>query len=139
MSYTFNPNKQEIKANVEDTMDGIKLLYSKDLYSKMALLKAAYSFVDMAYIHLNSDDKNYIVELTQKEESDIDIKREFDNEMLTQAIRDTVYKSTKNIRELLVARSLASTVIDNSDSIQDNPEENFEENTIINDWFDKND
>lgn len=115
----------------------MKLYYSKDLYSKMALLKAAYSFVDIAYIHLDTNEKNYIVEITQKEESTIDLKQEFDNEMLTQAIRDTVYKSTKNIRELLVARSLASTVISNFDLTEEPLKDSFKENDILKDWFDK--
>lgn len=104
----------------------------------MALLKAAYSFVDIAYIHLDTNEKNYIVEITQKEESNIDLKQEFDNEMLTQAIRDTVYISTKNIRELLVARSLASTVINNSDLMEDASKESFKESDILKDWFGKN-
>lgn len=116
----------------------MKLYYSKDLYSKMALLKAAYSFVDAAYIHLDSDDKNYIVEITEKKSSGTNFKAEFDNEMLTQAIRDTVYKSTKNIRELLVARSLASTVINNSDFPEESSKDDFTESEILKDWFEKN-
>lgn len=116
----------------------MKLYYSKDLYSKIALLKAAYSFVDVAYIHLDFDEKNYIVEFIPKKETDINIQQEFDNEMLTQAIRDTVYKSTKNIRELLVARSLASTVIHNSDFTEEGSKDDFTESEIIKDWFEKN-
>ncbi len=117
----------------------MKLYYLKDLYSKIALLKAAYSFVDVAYIHLDSDEKNYIVEFIPKEETDINIQQEFDNEMLTQAVRDTVYKSTKNIRELLVARSLASTVISNSDLTEESSKDDFVESEILKDWFEKND
>ena len=32
------------------------LKFSKELYSRTALIKAAYNFTDMAYIHLDADD-----------------------------------------------------------------------------------
>ena len=33
-----------------------KLKFNKELYSKTALIKAAYNFTDKAYVHLDSDD-----------------------------------------------------------------------------------
>lgn len=37
------------------------LVFSRDLYSKIALLKAAYNFTDKAYVHLDADEKSYYV------------------------------------------------------------------------------
>lgn len=36
-----------------------QLKYNKELYSKIALIKAAYNFTDRAYVHLDAD-KNII-------------------------------------------------------------------------------
>ena len=40
-----------------------KLKFNKELYSKTALIKAAYNFTDKAYVHLDSDDKYYLLHL----------------------------------------------------------------------------
>lgn len=39
----------------------MELAFSKGLYEKSALLKAAYSFTEVAYLHLSQDDKNWYV------------------------------------------------------------------------------
>ena len=36
-----------------------QLKYNKELYSKIALIKAAYNFTDRAYVHLDADKKYY--------------------------------------------------------------------------------
>lgn len=65
------------------------------------------------------------------------------NEMLTQSVRHEVYLQTKNIRELLYARSLATSVIvDDENEIEDKQNRvhrDFDEDEILKDWFDNND
>lgn len=87
------------------------------------------------------DEKYYYVFLKEKKE-DIEIKEDdFMNEMLTQSVRHEVYLQTKNIRELLYARSLATSVIvdDESEDKQNRLQKDFNEDEILKDWFDNND
>ena len=45
-----------------------QLKYNRELYSKIALIKAAYNFTDRAYVHLDADEKYYYVSLNAKNE-----------------------------------------------------------------------
>jgi hypothetical protein len=36
-----------------------QMQFNKELYSRVALIKAAYNFTDVAYLHLDADDKYY--------------------------------------------------------------------------------
>ena len=114
--------------------------FNRYLYSKVALLKAAYNYTDKAYIHLDADDSYYFVEIEMKPGNDEVTEKGFMNEMLAQAVRHEVYLQTKNIRELLLARALATSVVTSGeDSIIEDNENEFLENEIIKDWFDKDD
>ena len=69
-------------------------------------------------------------------------EKEFENEILTQSARHEIYLQTKNIRELMLARAVATSVvaptIENVESdTQD--EVDYDENEILKDWFDSND
>lgn len=44
------------------------LKYNRNLYSKDALLKAAFNFTDKAYIHLSQTENEYIVDFVVKRE-----------------------------------------------------------------------
>lgn len=117
-----------------------QMKFNKELYSKTALIKAAYNFIDSAYVHLDSDNTYYYVILENKSGSKEIGEKEFINEMLAQSVRHEVYKQTKNIRELLLARSMATSLIVD-EGIEDNCDENddiFDENEILKDWFDAN-
>lgn len=107
--------------------------FSKELYSKVALMKAAYNYTDRAYVHLDVDEEYYYVTLILKDNEKIE-EEEFMNEMLAQAIRHEVYKQTKNIRELLLARAVASSIVVDDEVIVNETEE-FDENDILKDWF----
>lgn len=110
--------------------------FSKELYSKIALIKAAYNFTDIAYIHLDADDSYYYVTIESKQLDCVVSEKEFINEMLTQSVRHEVYQQTKNIRELLLARAMATSVIVDDSLIDEQDTGNsFEENDILKDWF----
>lgn len=110
-----------------------------NLYPKVAVLKAAYLFTDIAYIYIDILNDKYIVDIEPKDMSSEICHKEFMNEVLSQTIRYSVYKRTKNIRELLLARALASTLIE-SDEIDYLPceDDNVNADSILKDWF-KND
>ena len=111
--------------------------FHRELYSKIALIKAAYNYTDIAYIHLDADESYYYVTIEPKEEGQTVSNQEFINEMLTQSVRHEVYQQTKNIRELLLARAMATSIIVDENMVDDSEQrdDNFTENEILKDWF----
>ena len=129
------------KENINFNKDYKCIKFNRELYSKTALIKAAYNYLENAYIHLDMDEKYYYVFLKENKE-DIEIKEDdFMNEMLTQSVRNEFYLQTKNIRELIYASSLATSVIvdDESEDNQNRLQTDFNEDEILKDWFDNND
>ncbi len=110
--------------------------YKKELYPKIAVIKAAYHFTDVAYIHLDSDEEYYKVEITPKAGHSIE-ELDFENQILAQTARNEIYKQTKNIREIALARALASSVVENNEDDSD-MSESISADDILNNWFDKN-
>ena len=53
------------------------ITFSKELYPQIALIKSAYAFTDRAYIHLDADDRYYIVKIHPKEGHDPITEKEF--------------------------------------------------------------
>jgi hypothetical protein len=118
-----------------------QLKYNRELYSKIALIKAAYNFTDRAYVHLDADEQYYYVSLNAKNEKEEISDDEFENEILAQSARHEIYLQTKNIRELMLARAVATSVVapkneDESSNSESNQE--FSEDEILKDWFDTN-
>ena len=112
--------------------------YKKELYPKLAIMKAAYHLLDRGYIHIDMDKDHYLIQITAKPSfSEADLKRDFDNEILAQAVRFHIYEQTHEIRDILVARAMASTII-NAEPQNDAPLESSERlDEILTDWFDK--
>ena len=111
----------------------------KELYPKEAILKASHFFTDRYYMSLDTDEKYYYIDMSPIEnEIEKDIEKQFLNEALTQSARYKVMQDTKGIRELILGRALASTIIDDSDTgfVDD---ENINAEDILNNWFDKYD
>ncbi|MBR3263257.1 MAG: His-Xaa-Ser system protein HxsD [Lachnospiraceae bacterium] len=115
----------------------MKYQFKKDMYPRIALLKAAYNYTDRAYLHLDTDETYYYVDIELKNNCDDISEKEFKNEILVQSLRHEVYLETKNIRELLMARALATTVVTDQEEPQDNTldVDEFCEEDIIKDWF----
>lgn len=110
---------------------------AKDLYPKTVVLKSAYMFTDRAFIYISQTSNNYVIDIEAKD-GKVEIEQEFKNELLSQALRYDVVNKTKIVRELIISRALASTVIDDDNSIieyKDNPVDD----EILKDWFDSND
>lgn len=126
----------------------MKIQYSKEFYSKEALLKAAYHFTDKAYVYLGVDGNSFFVDFAAKDGAEFNIDKlenEFKNELLAQVIHQTVSKETTTLRELLVARALSSTMVDESTTSNVNTDNGpmsvaaqNELDAIAKDWFDEN-
>lgn len=123
----------------------MRIQYDKEFYSKEALLKAAYHFTDRAYVYLGVEDGSFFVDFTAKGEIQFDkekLENEFKNELLAQVIHQTVSKETTVLRELLVARALSSTMVDEgiSSDVAESPmteDAQDELDAIAKDWFDE--
>lgn len=118
-----------------------QLKYNRELYSKIALIKAAYNFTDKAYVHLDADEKYYYVSICEKDGKEEISENEFENEILAQSARHEIYLQTKSIRELMLARAVATSVVapkDEDESSNSEIEQEFSEDEILKDWFDTN-
>lgn len=115
------------------------LKFRRELYSKVALIKAAYTFTDVAYVHLDADKDYYYVSIDPKDERASIEENDFINEMLNQSVRHEVYLQTKNIRELLLARSMATSLVAENDGeiFENAAKELFSEDEILKDWFEE--
>ena len=126
----------------------MRFTYSKELYSRTALIKAAFHYTDRAYVHLDCDDSSYTVDIVQKPGcTPVDL-REFDNTLLAQLAREEVYQKTKEIRKIALARAMASSVIETNEDVLAEKQNDrkvpeplpLEEDTerpedILKDWF----
>lgn len=116
-------------------------ILDRSVYPKEALLKAAYTFIQECYIHLEQDEKSYEVTMTAKETSQLRerLPAEFENELLAQTVRYQVYCQTHTVREILMARAMASTmVIDGDPTELIGEEESYSDEeleSILEDWF----
>lgn len=112
----------------------MKLTYSKEIYTKAVLLKTCYKFTDVAYIHLDSDEEKYMVTIDAKDESDCtDYKKEFANRIIEEANRELIFEQTQSIRKILFARSMASTVVYDSETVAIDTD--IEDKSAMKDWF----
>lgn len=117
-----------------------QLKFRRELYSRIALIKAAYNFTDSAYIHLDADNEYYYVSIEGKDPTVTISENDFLNEMLSQAVRHEIYLQTKTIRELMLARAMATSVVTRDDTpVSDGSHEAFSEDEILKDWFLEND
>ena len=115
----------------------MKFRFKKELYSKIALMKAAYNYTDKAFVHLDADKDYFYVDIEMRPEAAHITEEEFANEMLVQSLRHEVYLQTKNIRELLLARAMATTVITEQGAEENlqGGDELYTEDGILKDWF----
>lgn len=116
--------------------------YSRMLYSKDVIIKTAYSFLDRCYVHLDADDKTYIIEMNYKDTANTnenELKHELDEEIIAQLARYTVSERTSEIRKLILGRAFSSSMIAEKKPIEEyEPEFISNAETILKDWFEEN-
>ena len=109
--------------------------FKKSIYSKEALLKAAYEFVQCFYVHLDEDEESFIVTVESKHPDNIVTADEFKNQLLIQETRKLVAEKTGNLREIIYARAMASTII--AEPLPEKGSNESCEKDILIDWFEK--
>lgn len=90
-----------------------KFIVNTKLYPLEALLATSYLFIEKAYIILQSKGKDIVeVKFTEKKGGEIkdieELKGEFYNELLNNALRLSVAKRNKIIRQCIVHKALFS-------------------------------
>lgn len=123
----------------------MEIKVDKAIYSKQVLLKTAYSFSDRAYLHLSQDNHSWIIQWTDMPDQEV-LPDMFENELLTQQLREELLEKTKDIRLLLLSRAFASSAMDinpsdtalttNEDSDKTNIDEEEDAERILKGWFD---
>lgn len=125
----------------------MEIKVDKSIYSKQVLLKTAYSFSDRVYLHLSQNDCSWIIQWTNMQGQQLTPEM-FENELISQQLREDLIEKTKDIRKLLLSRAFASSIIEinpptTNASISDNIEvlsdiEDNDENAadILKGWFD---
>ena len=112
--------------------------FKKEIYPREAIIKASYFFADDYYITLDSDDEYYTVRIIAKGNIvNNELEKEFQNEVLAQTNRHLISTTTRNLRELIVGRALASTMIDMRDEGFVDDEDILADEILV-DWFEKN-
>lgn len=82
-----------------------------------------------------------IVFIQPKDNKSIISNEEFKNEILAQSVRHEIYLQTKNIRELMLARAVATSVVAPKDEDLGSDRktvQEFSEDAILKDWFETN-
>lgn len=115
----------------------------KKLYPVRALLKAAYRFIDQCYIHLSEREDAWMISVTRKEPDKAlsTIMSEFENELILQSVRLSIYQQTYAVREMLFARAVSSSMmVGNRRECSDYHESDISDSDlkqILIDWFEK--
>lgn len=113
----------------------MELVFDKALYDKRALLKAAYAFTDRAYLHLAQTEKEWLVSWEEKSTELTVSAKAFENELLNQMVRLQVLAETEKIRTLMLARAMASTVIDPAAEPENEGTPECADQDILKDWY----
>lgn len=114
--------------------------FSTELYPKEVIIKTACSMIDKCYVHLDLIDNKYCLQITSKDsESDSDIKKRLDNEIIFQLARYTVSVRTSDIRQLIMGRAFATSMIAEKRKIPDY-DSNYvsSADAILKEWFEAN-
>lgn len=120
--------------------NNVILKINQEIYEETCVIKAAYLFIDKFYVFIDKKENDIIVQLTpkkgeiNKEFNAEEIAGEFNNELLNQKIRQKIINETKNIRELILARAMYSSFIDEPEVLS-KIEENYSIENIVKDWF----
>ena len=121
-----------------------KVLILKKIYPIESIMKAMYNFLNDIYIHISEDEEYWILSFKEKDSCRYDnITYLLENEILAETIRLNVYRKTKNIRSIIMARAMSSSFIDNNNdvvtsNISTSDDESLKRNEILKDWFDRN-
>ncbi len=100
---------------VDASRNSVTVAVNPSVYSLDIVYGASFVYIDRAFVLLDRGDEDHVaVCLTAREASDegqlLALGGEFANELLTQALRETIAKKTQKVRELIINRALYSTL-----------------------------
>src|SRR5688572_30276556 len=82
----------------------------KEIISKDVLLRVSFTFLENYYIYLDASESEWLITLKKKDSSPItDLEKlegEFRNALVNEEFRDSLLKSTKNVKQMIVSRAL---------------------------------
>ena len=85
----------------------LTLTFNARVYPLDAVMSAAYTFLDRAYVLLDKDSTGTIVRLWPKEGQDArPTEGDFVNELLNEALRLKIAKQNQQVREMVINRAL---------------------------------
>lgn len=113
-----------------------RLELDKALYDRRALLKAVYRFIDRAYIHLSQNEAHWLVSWREKGDTRVDVG-ELENELIAQSLRLQLIEESSELRKILLARAMASTVIEEKADSAEIEEDAQEDSSVLRGWFDE--
>ena len=120
----------------------ISVSVSRELYDREVVLKTAYIFTEKAYLHIESNEENWIIHMKMKPGMEAVSPAEFENALISEMVRLSVYRRTHTLRELLMGKALSTSVIEHDNPIreiaseQETSQEELQD--ILQDWFEKN-
>ena len=120
----------------------ISVSVSRELYDREVVLKTAYIFTEKAYLHIESNEENWIIHMKMKPRMEAVSPAEFENALISEMVRLSVYRRTHTLRELLMGKALSTSVIEHDNPIreiaseQETSQEELQD--ILQDWFEKN-
>lgn len=85
----------------------LKLTINPRIYPLEAVMAASYTFLDRAYVLLNKDKTDLVVQLWPKEgQTARATEGDFYNELLNEALRLKISKQNQQVREMVINRAL---------------------------------
>jgi His-Xaa-Ser system protein HxsD len=100
--------------------DVIEFVLDLRVYETDAILRAAYRFIDDYYVSFRSrEDHEIEARFVHKGSQSIDCQEltgEFHNELLHCVLRRSVFRDTKEVREMILGRALFGTVVNVADT-----------------------
>jgi len=89
---------------------GILLKIDTSIYSKDAIMETSYKFTNEYYIKIDFKNSICLIRITPKNciNDNINIKREFNNELVDQQIRYRLRNETTEIRNIIIKKAFSS-------------------------------
>jgi len=85
----------------------LKITVNSRIYPLEAVMAASYTFLDRAYVLLDKDKNDVIVQLWPKEgQKARATEGDFYNELLNEALRQKIAKQNQQVREMVINRAL---------------------------------
>lgn len=127
-------------------LERTELTVLKSICTADVLIKAAYMFLDQAYLHITEDETVWVIHFMAKEGQPLGtVPQRFENELLAQRARQLVFVQTHHVREILMARAMASSLVDQENPLSRlkmDPEQQEgiaqQLDDIMKDWFEQN-